>query len=637
MISFFPIPYKEELLYSILSRYHIRSSNISFSSTLEDLFNSKSTICSIDLPSNIDRLIDNMPIGNEYTSELVIKDHTLFNFYTAFLDKDKKLEVINILKGNNGKGIHSKVEAAQQTSDIDNYFRICPICYKEEIDLYGEGYLHRVHNTPGVLVCNKHRVPLSISKEPISFFSRWGFINLRNIDFIDNKYIEEINTKDIETLSEIAEDIEFVINNEVNNKPAEWFVKQYKNRLKQLNLCTPKGIVNINEVSNKFVEYYGDNVLKLFNLNEYSSNNTNWIKYMIRNQNYVVNPLKHILLIRFLGINIKDIFNKKIEYKPFGDGPWKCFNKICPNYLKPSIEEFNISYNSKLKRAVGEFQCNCGYTYLRSSSDSSDKEDYEVGKVMKLGHLWETKLIKLIKDNLSLNQIERKLGTSQNTIKKYAAKLGLNDYLDKHCKPSNVKNDKSNKQQIKELKKQRKIKEYRKQWLDLIEENPLATITQLREMNITAQDYLYRHDREWLYKNYPQKIKRFGGNQLVNWEQRDLDILEKVKVAVQEIEKETDRPKKITITLISKKLKIKSSLLNNIDRLTKTKEFINEVIDTNKSYQIKKVKWAMAELIKQGEAVRWWKVYDKAGLNEREIVGFKYELKNLVESIKSKN
>ncbi len=66
-------------------------------------------------------------------------------------------------------------------------------------------------------------------------------------------------------------------------------------------------------------------------------------------------------------------------------------------------------------------------------------------------------------------------------------------------------------------------------------------------MNITVQDYLYRHDREWLYKNYPEKTKRTGGNKLVNWEQRDLDILKKVKVAVSEIENETGRPKKILL------------------------------------------------------------------------------------------
>lgn len=71
---------------------------------------------------------------------------------------------------------------------------------------------------------------------------------------------------------------------------------------------------------------------------------------------------------------------------------------------------------------------------------------------------------------------------------------------------------------LKELKRQRKIKEYTQQWLDLRKENSATTITRLRELNIAAQDYLYRHDRVWLYKNYPEKTKRTGGNQLVNWD-----------------------------------------------------------------------------------------------------------------------
>lgn len=79
---------------------------------------------------------------------------------------------------------------------------------------------------------------------------------------------------------------------------------------------------------------------------------------------------------------------------------------------------------------------------------------------------------------------------------------------------------------------------------------------------------------------------------------------------------------------------MKSSLLNNIDRLPKTKEFINAVIDTNKSCQIKKVNWSMDELIKPGGGVRWWKVYDKEGLNEMQMCGIKKELIDWVEKIK---
>jgi hypothetical protein len=46
-------------------------------------------------------------------------------------------------------------------------------------------------------------------------------------------------------------------------------------------------------------------------------------------------------------------------------------------------------------------------------------------------------------------------------------------------------------------------------------------------------------------------------------------------------------------------------LLNYIDRHPKIKGFIEISFDTNMSYQVKKVEWAVQELIKEGEAVMW--------------------------------
>ncbi|QAS62147.1 hypothetical protein EI377_01510 [Clostridium septicum] len=33
-------------------------------------------------------------------------------------------------------------------------------------------------------------------------------------------------------------------------------------------------------------------------------------------------------------MDIREIFSTKIEYKPFGNGPWSCMNKICDNYKR---------------------------------------------------------------------------------------------------------------------------------------------------------------------------------------------------------------------------------------------------------------------------------------------------------------
>lgn len=45
-----------------------------------------------------------------------------------------------------------------------------------------------------------------------------------------------------------------------------------------------------------------------------------------------INTIRHILIIRFLGVSIDDIFNKKYKYKPFGEGPWPCLNLLSRGY-----------------------------------------------------------------------------------------------------------------------------------------------------------------------------------------------------------------------------------------------------------------------------------------------------------------
>lgn len=542
---FFSEQYEDEILYSILNRYHIRSANISYSDTIKDLYNNKYIKSILDLPNNNKELFGNINLYSELDE--FIKQTSLVRYYTAFLDKEKKENIIENLSHSGGRGMHSIVGASQRISKYDGYLKICPQCYEEELDQLGEGYFHRLHQIPAVFTCSKHRCVLKKSKKPFSFYSN-RFISLDEMDFVDFDEVKVIK-ENIDMFISIANDCEFLLNNDIDNKEREWFSNQYKNRLKQLNLCTVKGVVNINEVKEKFKSFYGQDVLKLFSLNIYSDDDYNWIKYFIRNKKYVLNPLKHLMFIKFLEIDIREIFSAKIEYKPFGNGPWPCMNKICDNYKKKVINEAEISYNSKKKRPIAKFRCECGYTYSRIGPDNVEEDLYNVGKVIEMGWLWEDRLKTLINQNFSLNYIERELKTSQKTIKKYALKLGYQDYVYRRSKVKE-RISKEEKDRIKRNKRISKIKEYRKIWLNLIKQNPNMTITQLRESNIKVQDYLYRNDREWLYSTYPKKAIRTKGNYLVDWNKRDIEILKEVKIAINDIN--TDEVFHITVTNIEK-------------------------------------------------------------------------------------
>ena len=84
---FFPKMYEDELLYSAIARYHIRSGNISYSYTTKDIFGRVTVKSSIYLPSNISNLVKNLPLNNKVSEMDIIMNHTLYPFYTAFQDE----------------------------------------------------------------------------------------------------------------------------------------------------------------------------------------------------------------------------------------------------------------------------------------------------------------------------------------------------------------------------------------------------------------------------------------------------------------------------------------------------------------------------------------------------------------------
>lgn len=574
MISFFPSPYADEVLYSLLCRYHIRSGNVSYSDSIKDLYSGRYIKSVIDLPCNNFKLLSNLPY--KINIDDFIEEFTLVNYYTAFLSKDIKKGIIGILAQDNVSGIHSKVAAAQNVTKYNGYIKICPKCYREEVESNGEGYLHKLHQIPEVCVCLKHKQALYKSRVPFSFMQN-KFIELSSVEFVELEEADIIR-KNINKFIMITEDIEYLLNNVVDNKTIEWFSNQYKEKLKQLELCTPSGVVNINEIKKRFNEFYGEEFLSMYNLDTFSEEGDNWIKYLIRNKRYVLNPIKHILFIRFLDIEIRDIFIEKIEYKPFGKGLWVCKNKICENYNKETIQTVDIHYNSHAKKPVARFKCEvCGYGYSRIGPDKNEEDKFRIGKTLEMGWVWEERLESLIRKNLSLNQIEKKLETSQKTIKKYAIKLGYIDYLNNRVK-ENTSGAHEVVKKKREDDKRKKILIYRRRWRRLLENNPTYTITQLRQKDIVVQDYLYRNDREWLYNHYPKKRKRSGGNSLVDWNKRDEEVLNKIKALKLDL---SDINKEITISLIGNRINNKSYLLNNICRLPKTKKYINKLIDIN--------------------------------------------------------
>lgn len=623
MVGFFPTPYPDgELLYSVLARYHIRSGNISPKATVEELFGSRSITAIVDLPANIDSLISNLPIGSNYTANRLIKENTLYPYYSAFLPSERAKTILQSMKGNSGGSIHNRIGVMASTITENRYLRMCSECAKESMEAYGEFYWKRSHQIPGVIICPKHKNLLYDSKVLVHHFNKHEFISAT----VDNFNLNEMRTNptNIEEVIEsafipkyiqIVDNVDKLLNNRYPNKPPEWFFSQYIERLKLMGLANTNGSVRQKELREQFIEFYGESLLKIVQ-STINDSDSSWLSMMVRKPRKTIHPIRHLLLIQFLGITLEELWNEETDYLPFGESPYLCLNAGADHYLKPVITDRAIRYDSKIKRPVGTFSCSCGFVYARSGPDSSEEDKYKIGRVKEFGGVWEAKLKELLQMDLSLREIARKLKVDVNTVKKYGQKLKEGE--------AELSNESQNDMINKEG--------FREEWLDLQKKYPEKSKTELRKDNNRTYAWLYRNDREWLNTNSPKKRQIPTVNNRVDWEKRDEEILEVVKAVVEEILNSDDKPERITISRVGKKIGKLSLLEKHLSKLPRTNEYLLQNTDSVRDFQIRRINWAIGECERQGCDLQWWRVAKIAGIR----VEWRGELQEEFENICSR-
>ena len=156
MLHYFPTPYPDELWYSVLCRYHVRSGNRDSAHTFRNLLNGKSKgSVSSFLPSSMIREIaGQLPEGMLDVREIAL-NHTLFKYAFRFQTlEDKEALLSRSLAGK----INFPILLPKPYQE--KALKYCPLCIKEDMERYGETYWHTAHQIPYASVCHKHQCRL---------------------------------------------------------------------------------------------------------------------------------------------------------------------------------------------------------------------------------------------------------------------------------------------------------------------------------------------------------------------------------------------------------------------------------------------------------------------------------------------
>jgi len=483
MVGFFTDPYPNELLYSAIARYHYYMGNSYYLDTNYEVYGVRKPISNLYFGVYLDYLYK--ALGGSYSIKELILKYTIFPFYQPFISEDLCNEIINSMKLGNPNFATLILFRSRTCKCKKNYLYYCPKCAIEDIEKYDEAYFHREHQLDGITICLIHKVLL----KPYKYYKPWenvyDYIRLDKAKAdleIEFPIVDEMYEKMIE-VTKLSYEL-FSLDTSILNK--QELCKYYKNILKEKGFATLTGKIRRKELKEAMVDYYGDYFLNSLESLIQVDNINNWVDLIFQNRNFI-QPIRHLLLINFLGQTISEVIvNIDKNYKYFGDGPWPCMNHICDHYKEDIIKTIEIKY-TKEQNIIGVFKCDvCGFKYSRLySKDNDDK--YDVRSVVDRGNLWLETLVRYAQEgNYSIRKIAKVMNLTPPGISDALKKLKVGRYKDYNIHLCNEAR----------LNEAKNI---------LLNAKKTYTLANIRKRFRGEFDYIVKYDKDWLYVNLSYK------------------------------------------------------------------------------------------------------------------------------------
>ena len=619
MIGHFPIPYPDELVYSICARFSDRVHYRSPLSVLEELLGTKTGTAIAGLPTHLAHLVANLPPGYPATVDGFIDQHTLLPFYAPFLLTDNLRRLYADMRSMNAKGVQGYVSAATSGLPMPKWLRFCPMCVEADREQWGECYWHRAHQISGVAACPTHAVWLEQSNERIRFRKQSKeFVPAeRAIRPMPPRPLNLSNTGHQMAL-QLARDAHWLLHQVHLPTDLETLQKRYRVVLIHRDLATPSGLLHRQKIWREFRSYYPPELSRLLNCDLDKRITALWLSHLVHDPRRLYHPIHHLLMIHFLGYSLSEFLGGGMptEYRPFGEEPWPCLNPASDHYLQPVIRECPWTYRRYEKSVpIGTFTCPlCGFVYTRRGPDRVPEDRFRrCPSIKTCGPVWEAALRRLWNTpSTNLDQIGRRLGIGRELVRKYAAYLDLPS-----SRPGNPK-----KVQLPKLIRRANDlsptplpwEDYRARWLAHVKEHPGIGRSKLARANWPVYHWLRRFDPEWLESNMPPCATGGRPPWHANWEERDRQLADEVEKIATSIRNVPGCPTHVNRSFIGRETGKQVWLYDNLDVLPLTARVLSNVIETREDWSVRKIAWAVEQYLQESLCPSRTKLMQRANI-----------------------
>lgn len=624
MICEFPDPYPDELLYSVCARYKDLMRYPNSTTATEDFFGSNTSTAVIDLPNKLEHLIAALPPGHCYTVDDFINKNTMFPFYAPFLPSERAHLIRNDMHRMDNNKLLSRIGLLSSDLRRPKWLRFCPACVESDRWRFRETYWHRIHQAPGVEVCPRHSVFLETSsvqvghssnpKEAISAEGAVNVTRIRRLNLSDHLH---------NVLQVIAQNAEWIFGWHADFIDNKVLSMRYHNVLLSKRLAYYSGKIRLGKLTDLLIEHYSRRTLIDLKC-DIKNPCRSWLLRLIYQDKLesLQHPLRHILLINFLGFTVESFFTSFKKYKPFGEGPWPCLNHSAHHYRQLTIKACRISdTKTNDKKPIGVFECECGFTYTRTGPDQT--EDYlfsaSASSVRSYGPVWEAALRKFWHDtSITLREAADKLGVEELTVKRRAIALGL-PYPRNTPHSLRASGILLDRYKIVQRSAQEERDKRRREWLSIRKLYPQAGRADLLNIAGGLLHWLRRNDADWLETNMPSRQNPFPPLRQIDWQKVDSEIAKQVKEAAIRIKNFAPPPIRVSLQAVIREVKYKQKwrIERRRGKLPQTTKVLDSCLEPFEDFLLRKVVWAVECYRREGIKPSRSQFTERAGIRKR--------------------
>lgn len=605
-LGFFPTPYPDECLYSILCRYFVRGAKTSHQKFIEELFDSyKSLMASVYVPRGLHLLNRWIPENSGITKKMIAENHTMYPYLSVFYPAEMIADMDKYIDSDEPNYDFEYVQMSKARAIRKDYLCFCPECAKEDEILYGETYWHRLHQIQGVLYCPKHRVKIENSviavKNAAIHFRPASSFATQPLDiptFSEQEYFKNQYVK-------IAEDIEWLLKYGLTLGGADTIGRKYREMcLKKGGITTRHGMVLRNCFDKEIKDFYGEEFLEhILGIGEPVNE---WHRYSTAGMSAGMRPLHQLLIMNFLCGSPKSFRDSVYDYAPFGNSPWPCINRHCSHFGIDGINE--IEYGFSHHCHIGYFKCDyCGMVYQRMSPGQPFDEYSKWATITDYGHLWERKLRDCIFEKKMIQKdILTEMQISIKVLRSIAKKLNLDINANAKFVPN---------RNPREL--------YQKQVLQLLEKQSEISANDVKRLLSRAYSWFFVNDFEWLQNLItPEKKKTY-------WKEKDERLLLLFQSVYSDLQSNGNTKRRITIGYLCSlagmtvNSREQQQIKNQLTLTPKLKHFMNSVLETEDAWVKRRVGEIILCLKEQGVSLTVTNVRKQLSVRQKKFNQYK--------------